>query len=109
MFRRSALRSTLGGMAWNLDRSFPNPFEVADPPACEGWEELYPGHLVFSRDRLGFDEGRFWFQDSFHYHDPYHPFDTVHLDFSIMGFNQASARMFVVPSALGAELRILNG
>ena len=96
-------------MATGVGRRFPSPFEVAVPDACDGWEELFPDRLLFSRDRLGFDEGRFWFQDSFHYAEPYHPFDVVHLDLTVIGFNQASARMFVVPGALGAELRILNG
>ena len=44
-----------------------------------------------------------------HYAEPHYPFDTAVFESSIMGFNQASARLFVVPSSLGIEARILNG
>ena len=27
---------------------FPNPFELATPPGCQGWEEMYPDHVVFA-------------------------------------------------------------
>ena len=29
--------------------SFPSPFEVAIPPGCEGWEEMYPYHASSAR------------------------------------------------------------
>ena len=88
---------------------FPSPFEVPTPPGCEGWEEMYPYHAVFSEDRRAFDEGRFWFQDSMHWPEPYFPFDALMMDNSLVAFNQASARLFVVPASLGVECRILNG
>jgi pyruvate, water dikinase len=88
---------------------FPSPFDVQIPPGCEGWEELYAYHAVFHEDRRAFDESRFWFQDGLHWAEPYHPFDAVALDFLVVAFNQASARLFAIPPSLGAEYRLLNG
>jgi pyruvate,water dikinase len=90
-------------------RGFPSPFEVQVPAGCEGWEELYPYHLVFSEDRRAFDESRFWFQDNLHWPEPFCPFDALQVDFALVGFGQASARLLVVPPSLGVEARVLNG
>jgi len=92
-----------------LPTRFPNPFELEVPPACAGWEDLYPAHLRFAEDRRDFDESRFWFQDSVHYAEPFYPFDVAVLENTLVGFSQASARLFVVPQSLGLECRILNG
>ena len=91
------------------DTGFPSPLEVTVPSECEGWEELYPPHALFAEDRRAFEESRFWFQDSVHYAEPYYPFDVVCLDSLLTGFSQASARLFVVPTSLGLEQRILGG
>jgi pyruvate,water dikinase len=90
-------------------RGFPSPFEIPVPPGCEGWEELYPCYQQFAESRRAFEERRFWFQDAVHYAEPSYPFDAVLLEFTLVGFSQSSARMFVVPSSLGLEYRILNG
>ena len=92
-----------------MNAGFPSPFELPIPAACEGWEELYPYHVLFGEDRRESDESRFWFQDGLHYPEPYFPFDAVYHDFSIVGASQASARLFVVPPSLGVDCRILNG
>jgi pyruvate,water dikinase len=86
-----------------------SPFEVQIPAGCEGWEEMYPYHLLFSEDRRAFDESRFWFQDSLHWPEPFCPFDALQVDFALVGFGQASARLFVIPASLGVEARVLNG
>lgn len=88
---------------------FPSPFEVPAPPGCEGWEEMYPYHVVFGEDRRNFEEGRLWFHDAVHSAEPLYPFDTVWIDYGVVALNQASARLFVVPPSLGVEYRILNG
>jgi pyruvate, water dikinase len=89
--------------------TFPSPFEVAIPPACEGWEEMYAYHALFSDDRDPFDEERFWFQDALHSPEPYCPFDCVWFDYALPALNQANNRLYVVPPSLGLEYRILNG
>ena len=88
---------------------FPSPFEVAIPPACEGWEEMYAYHTVFSEDRRAFDDERFWFQNSLHAPEPFFPFDWVWYDAAVTALNQSCTRLFVVPPTLGVEVRILNG
>ena len=88
---------------------FPSPFEVQIPRACEGWEEMYPYHVLFSEDRGSFDEERFWFHDALHGPEAVHPFDFVWWDYAITALNQASSRLFVVPPSLGSEYRVLNG
>jgi pyruvate, water dikinase len=89
--------------------SFQSPFEVPSPPGGEGWEEMYPYHLLFSADRRDFDEDRFWFQDSLHWPEPLRPFDAVVVECAVVALNQANARLFAVPPSLGVEFRLLNG
>src|SRR6516165_11413845 len=91
------------------DSRFPSPLEVTVPPECEGWEELYPPHVLFAEDRRTFEQSRFWFHDTVHYAEPYYPFDAVCVDCTLAGFSQASARLFAVPTSLGLEYRILGG
>ncbi len=88
-------------------QQFPSPLELA--AACDGWEEMYPSHVLFAEDRRAFDEGRFWFQDALHYPEPLKPFDATTIEYAVVALNQASARLFVVPASLGIEYRLLNG
>ncbi len=90
-------------------KGFPSPFDVAIPPGCEGWEEMYAHHAVFNEERRSFDEGRFWFQDAVHSPEPFCPFDSVWFEYAVVALNQASARLFALPPSLGVEYRILNG
>ena len=90
-------------------RRFPNPFELATPPGCQGWEEMYPGYTIFKKEHRAFIEGRFWFQDSLHAPEPFFPFDTVSVEASFVAFNHANTRLFVVPQSLGNAWRLLNG
>jgi len=90
-------------------RRFPSPLGTALSPECEGWEELYPPHLLFAEDRRAFEESRFWFQDAVHYAEPYYPFDALLVDYLGVNLSQTSARWFAVPTSLGVETRILGG
>ncbi len=87
---------------------FPSPFEPT-PAGCDGWEEMYPYHSLFSEDRREFDESRFWFHDGMHWPEPIYPFGALVVDDCVVGIGQASARLFAVPPALGIEYRVLNG
>jgi pyruvate,water dikinase len=89
--------------------AFPSPFAAATPSGCEGWEDLYAHHAVFSADRRAFDEDRFWFHDAMHFAEPVYPFDAVALEGAQVALNQASARLFAIPPSLGIESRLLNG
>jgi pyruvate,water dikinase len=88
---------------------FPSPFEVSIPSGCEGWEEMYAYHNLFSEERREFDESRCWFQLSSHYAEPFFPFDATFLDYLDTALNQMNSRVFAVPPSLGFEHRILNG
>lgn len=79
------------------DRSFPSPFEVTIPSDCDGWQEMYAYHTVFSEDRRAFEDERFWFQNSLHGPEPFFPFDCVWYDAAITAFNQSCTRLFVLP------------
>jgi phosphohistidine swiveling domain-containing protein len=93
----------------HTSQGFPSPFDVPIPADCEGWEDMYAYHVVFSEDRTAFDEGRFWFQDAVHTPEPVAPFDSVWFDYAVVAFNQANARLFALPPSLGIEHRLLNG
>src|SRR5262245_26456739 len=88
---------------------FPSPLEVDIPASCDGWEELYPRHLLFVEERRASDEERFWFEDAVHYAEPLYPFDSGVVESTIVGLSQAQARLFVVPPSLGIEGRLLKG
>jgi pyruvate, water dikinase len=88
---------------------FPSPFEISVPLGCEGWEELYAAHVRFGEARRPFEEGRFWFQEALHAPEPLYPFDAIVFEWAVVAHNQTSARLFVVPPSLGAEVRLLNG
>ena len=88
---------------------FPSPFEVAIPPVCDGWEEMYARHVLFGEDRRAFDEARFWFQDGLHAAEPLYPFDSFLFEYGVVALNQANSRLFAIPGSLGFECRILNG
>src|SRR5262245_1967715 len=88
--------------------AFASPFEVRVPPGCDGWEEMYPYHVLFSEERRTFEESRFWFHEGLHAPEPIYPFDAIVLDSGVVAVNQASSRLFVMPS-LGVEYRVLGG
>jgi phosphohistidine swiveling domain-containing protein len=90
-------------------RGFLSPLDVPTPPGCEGWEDMYAYHAVFSEDRRSFDDGRFWFHDALHSPEPFCPFDSIWFDYGVVAFNQMNTRVFAVPGSLGIEYRLLNG
>ena len=57
--------------------SFPSPYEIATPPGCEGWEEMYPYYGRFDEERREADEQRFWFWNSMHFPVPMPAFDAI--------------------------------
>jgi pyruvate,water dikinase len=91
------------------ERMFPSPQEVSIPPTCEGWEEMYAGHMAFRADRRSFDDGRFWVLDVVHSSQPIYPLDALSFECACAALSQASSRLFVIPPSQGFEIRILNG
>src|SRR5579864_6563738 len=84
---------------------FPLPSEIGDAPGAEDWRSMYP---YFTRLQPE-DDQRFWFYNSMHFPEPMRAFDTItaELPYSAIGAN--TARLFVFPTTLGIEHRIVNG
>jgi pyruvate,water dikinase len=93
-------------------RSFAIPAEMPDLPGTEGWREMYPAHMVFSKDnpkQIEFESSRFWFLDSVH--NPYalSPLDSYRPNMWRLVLAQSANRIFLLPPARGLNQRILNG
>ncbi|MFH0775049.1 MAG: PEP-utilizing enzyme [bacterium] len=90
------------------EKRFPKSYEVKTPEGAEGWEEMYPYYLLFSDQRREFED-RFWFCDTMHWTTPLYPFDTFTAEIAISSLGQYNTRVFMVPPALGIDIRVLNG
>jgi hypothetical protein len=86
-------------------RGFPLPSQIADVPGAEGWRDMYRYFTRFQPE----DDQRFWFYNAMHFPEPMPAFDTItaELPYSAIGAN--TARLFVFPTTLGIEHRIING
>ncbi len=90
-------------------RALPSPFDVPVPAGAEGWEAMYPGHMLFSEDCREWEERCFWFQDGMHHPEVLYPFDSVIAECWRLGLGQYNSRIFAVPPAYGLDHRVLNG
>jgi pyruvate, water dikinase len=88
---------------------FPSPFEMQTPAGAEGWEELYGYSTVFSEDRRELEDSMFWFMDGVHTPEVIEPWDATVMDFAIIILSQYNTRHYVIPPALGVDIRYLNG
>ena len=88
---------------------FPSPLSILTPEGCEGWEEMYPYHALYSEDRRELDEGRLWFWNSMHFPVPMPAFDVVAIDAPYYALAGWQNRVFAVPPAMGIDYRIVNG
>jgi pyruvate, water dikinase len=86
-------------------RSFPLPSAIEDTPGAENWRSMYP---YFTRFQPG-DDQRFWFYNSMHFPEPMPAFDTVTAEIPYTAIGANTARLFVLPTTLGIEHRIVNG
>ena len=89
--------------------AFPSPYEIATPPGCEGWEEMYPYYALFTESRREADESRFWFWNSMHFPVPMPAFDVACIDAPYQAVGAWQNRVFAVPPAMGIDYRIVNG
>ena len=89
--------------------AFPSPYDIATPPGCEGWREMYPYYAVFDESRREVDEQRFWFWNSMHFPVPMPAFDVACIDSPYQAVGEWQNRFFAVPPAMGIDYRILNG
>jgi pyruvate, water dikinase len=86
-------------------KSFPLPSEIADAPGAEGWQSMYPYFTRFQPE----DDERFWFYNSMHFPEPMPAFDVITAEVPYTAIGANTTRVFVLPTTLGIEHRILNG
>src|SRR6201996_2066095 len=84
---------------------FPLPSEITDAPGAESWRSMYPYFTRFQPE----DDKRFWFYNSMHFPEPMPAFDTITAEVPYSAIGANTARVFVFPTTLGIEHRIVNG
>lgn len=87
--------------------AFLNEAEV--PAGAEGWERMYPYFLTSQPEGAQRENERFWFADSMHWSRAVHPFDSIGAEAVYYGVGVNSARSIVLPTALGLDVRVVNG
>src|SRR5919197_5656618 len=100
-------RSPSGGAmdGTGTTRSFPLPSEIGDVPGAEGWRSMYPYFTRFQPE----DDQRFWFYNSMHFPEPMPAFDVITAEVPYTAIGANTTRVFVLPTTLGIEHRIVNG
>ncbi|MDX2936067.1 PEP-utilizing enzyme [Streptomyces ipomoeae] len=84
---------------------FPLPSELTDVAGAEGWASMYPYYTRFQPE----DDQRFWFYNAMHFPEPMPAFDAVTAEMPYTALGANTARVFVFPTTLGIEHRIVNG
>jgi pyruvate,water dikinase len=85
--------------------SFPRPSQIAAVPGAENWGSMYQYFVKFQPK----DDERFWFHNAMHFPEPLPAFDTLTCEIPYGAIGANTARLFVLPTTLGIEHRILNG
>jgi pyruvate,water dikinase len=85
--------------------SFPLPSQLTDVPGAENWRSMYPYFTRFQPE----DDNRFWFYNSMHFPEPMPAFDVITAEIPYTAIGANTARVFVFPTTLGIEHRIVNG
>ncbi len=84
---------------------FPLPSDISDVPGAEGWASMYPYFTRFQPE----DDRRFWFYNSMHFPEAIPAFDAITSEIPYTAIGANTARVFVFPTTLGIEHRIVNG
>jgi len=87
---------------------FPDPHEFQVPPELEGWEEMYPSHYLFSKDRQEWESSQFWYQDKIHAPEPIPPLDLIFQEAWQIALSQYTTRVFCIPPAQGIAQRMVG-
>lgn len=90
------------------ENRFPFPHEFQVPKELEGWEEMYPPHRLFSRDREEWEKRHFWYQDKIHAPEPMYPLDDIFHEAWQISLSQYTTRVFCIPPAQGVAQRMLG-
>jgi pyruvate,water dikinase len=95
-------------MAGENEGRFPDPHEFQVPPELEGWEEMYPSHYLFSKERGEWESGQFWYQDKIHAPEPMPPLDLIFQEAWQISLSQYTTRVFCIPPAQGIAQRMVG-
>jgi pyruvate,water dikinase len=87
---------------------FPFPEEVPIPPEMEGWEEMYPPHYLFSKEREDFEKKLFWYRDRVHHPEPTPPLDLIAFEAWQMALAVNNTRIWCIPPAQGVLQRVFG-
>jgi len=87
---------------------FPDPHEFQVPSELEGWEEMYPSHHLFSKDRADWEKQQFWYQDKIHAPEPMPPLDLLFQEAWQIALSQYTTRVFCIPPAQGIAQRMVG-
>ncbi|MFB6354199.1 MAG: PEP-utilizing enzyme [Halobacteriales archaeon] len=92
------------------EERFPWPEELDTPSGLEGWEDMYPEHMLFNREgREDYDKQFFWYQDKIHAAEALYPWETIFQEAWQIALSQNNSRVFAIPPAMGVQQRMLNG
>jgi pyruvate,water dikinase len=83
--------------------------EATAPEGARGWERMYPYFLTSQPEGAQRENERFWFIDSMHWSRAVHPFDSIGAEAVYYACGVNSARSIVLPTALGLDVRVVNG
>ena len=87
---------------------FPDPHEFQVPAELEGWEEMYPSHYLFSKERGEWESNQFWYQDKIHAPEPMPPLDLLFQEAWQISLSQYTTRVFCIPPAQGIAQRMVG-
>jgi len=87
---------------------FPDPHEFQIPPELKGWEEMYPSHYLFSKERGDWESNQFWYQDKIHAPEPMPPLDLIFQEAWQISLSQYTTRVFCIPPAQGIAQRMVG-
>src|SRR5689334_23251522 len=84
---------------------FPLPSQIADVPGAEQWRSMYQYFTRFQPE----DDQRFWFYNAMHFPELMPAFDTITAEIPYTAVSSNPSRVFVLPTTLGIDHRIVNG
>lgn len=87
---------------------FPDPHEFQVPKELKGWEEMYPSHYLFSKDREKWEKSQFWYQDKIHDPEAMPPLDLIFHEAWQISLSQYTTRVFCIPPAQGIAQRMVG-
>jgi pyruvate,water dikinase len=87
---------------------FPDPHEFKVPKELAGWEEMYPSHYLFAKERGEWESRQFWYQDKIHDPEPMPPLDLIFHEAWQISLSQYTTRVFCIPPAQGIAQRMVG-